>query len=86
MMPTAVFAKGRGGKVKWNTDAAAVDETCRAIRALALDEGFALVGANAATEGRAEAFRLDGIHPARGCQAHCAGGLPGVRDATSAGM
>jgi hypothetical protein len=46
---------------KRGIDAAVVDEICRAVRALARDQGFALVGANAATEHPTEAFRFDGI-------------------------
>lgn len=63
MTPPAVYGRGREGKVRYGMGPVAIDEICSVVREIARDEGAELIDVHAATSGRPEAFRFDGVHP-----------------------
>lgn len=63
LTPPALFRLGRSAKVRYGMDDRALEQICRGVESVALDLGCGLIDVHAATAGRPEAFRFDGVHP-----------------------
>jgi lysophospholipase L1-like esterase len=62
LTPPAAFASRGNAALNYQMDGAALDELTAAIRAMAAEDGVALIDIRIATDGRPELFPEDGIH------------------------
>ena len=63
LTPPALFRLGRGERVRYNMDDAAIQEMCGAIASLGPALGCEIIDIHQITACHPEAFRFDGVHP-----------------------